>query len=579
MNEQDGLQPATETSPTAVAPATAASGQDPGEPATAPPKFIAPETVVEALRRLIASKVKSKGHTVLLGFLCFKSRDDPPGSDIALAGTGMNSVEPELSRFFGAAEGERSPFLNPFGAREWLRDHYARSGVFSQLYVGSALEPFVDTIKPEGTVTAVRVRPDTADLVSAALGAKVPLEAAAAFLLRRESFPADAEAEAVLQRFDEIFNLATGERDAIFERTGDIAIDFAPAPFSNKLTDLPPELRPVASPGAAAGLVLAATSTKSDDDTEGVEVSDAVRRRLRRSIATSRGVALAGPPGTGKSTLARQAIAQAGENPAAFGLSQAPAFDVYTAEADWSARTIVGGHFPVDGILEFQPGLLPRAIAANRWLVIDEMNRADLDRVMGPLFSFLAGQDADLGVTRYGPKARPVRISWDDTSAECRVVDDDDRLEYIAGLEWRVIGTYNTYDLGRVFSMGSALNRRWATIPVPAIEPTMFAGVLEKRANATPQATRQTISRLYEVHASQFPLGPAPFLQMARYIGPGGTDDGQADAGGSTSQLIVDGYVLFVKPQLRRLDPERKKELIEALDDVLDGLASELAVD
>lgn len=541
--------------------------------------YIDSDTIHAAIRRLAATPVASKGHTVALGFLVLKARGGSEES-IPIAATGTSSVRAELDRFFALAPGTTRPYLNPFGKLEWLRPGYERSGPFTQLYLGRALRPFVDVTEDNGRIAAVGIPPDGAERVAGALGERLPLRAAAAFLLRSEPFDAPGSVDAVVDRLRSVFRLSQDELDKLFVVDADFDVRFGDAPFPNSLDSLALDLRPQAPRAANIGVGgLAPSVTKDEVEVEGLVVPPAVLRRLRRALASSTGVAIAGPPGTGKSSLARQVIGEAQAAPDGFGLTQAPSFSPHTAEADWTARTLIGGHYPDGGELRFQPGIVLRAIAQNEWLVIDELNRADLDRVMGPLFSFLARQDVDLGPSVLGGRGKQMRLEWDDTTAASRCIEDDHTVRYLAGFDWRVIGTYNTTDLGRVFSMGSALTRRWATVPFPPLDADQLRTVLEQKAGNTPAPARERIVGVYETHLAHQPLGPAAFVQMARYVGAGGADDGNAAAGATTGELLGDAYVLFVRPQLRRLDPARRAALVAELEKLLPDVAAELAVD
>ena len=90
---------------------------------------------------------------------------------------------------------------------------------------------------------------------------------------------------------------------------------------------------------------------------------------------------LVGPPGSGKTTLAlaiAKAAAQAGKTGGA---------TVVTAGDDWSANDTVGR----PGDEEWERGTVVDAAARGRWLIVDELDRAPLDRALGGLSSFLAG--------------------------------------------------------------------------------------------------------------------------------------------------------------------------------------------
>lgn len=117
---------------------------------------------------------------------------------------------------------------------------------------------------------------------------------------------------------------------------------------------------------------------------------------------------LQGPPGTGKTTLA-YVLAEAFNATAR----------LETATADWSTYDVIGGLHPTSkgGIETLEPwlGHVPRAaldcakvIARQRdpdeperhqahWLIIDEFNRAEIDKAIGPLYTVLGGEGTTTG--------------------------------------------------------------------------------------------------------------------------------------------------------------------------------------
>ena len=178
---------------------------------------------------------------------------------------------------------------------------------------------------------------------------------------------------------------------------------------------------------------------------------------------------LAGPPGTGKTTLA-------GVVSAAFRAS----YDTETATADWSTFDIIGGLQPAVGqhgteVLTPWLGHVPRAAlrcadainlhdhdsTANpnqaHWLIIDEFNRAEIDKAIGPLYTVL-GRGG-------GPEHRKLPLWFGDSpeTKQCWIPE-----------RFRIIGTLNSVDTAYVYSLSQGLQRRFQFVHVGVPEESQL---------------------------------------------------------------------------------------------------------
>ena len=288
---------------------------------------------------------------------------------------------------------------------------------------------------------------------------------------------------------------------------------------------------------------------------QGFAISENIVNRLCASLNAGKHIIINGTPGTGKTELAVRFSKVASENKFIDG------YVLTTATSDWSTFDTIGGLMPKeDGSLVFRPGKFLEAIEKNKWLIIDEINRADIDKAFGQLFTVLSGQDVELP---YKQNGLAIKIkNWDENF--CKY--DSKTATYYIGENWRIIGTMNVDDKDSLFDLSYAFMRRFMFIEVDLPSPEDYKKIIEMWANDLDEEYSRKLIQIYDI-VQYRKLGPAIFKDMISYIK-------ERDKLGDSEYNVVLGEAVdsYILPQLEGLNRKTIKD-IENLFEEIDLLA------
>ena len=196
-------------------------------------------------------------------------------------------------------------------------------------------------------------------------------------------------------------------------------------------------------------------------------ISEETIKQIISSLVAGQHIILTGPVGTGKTELASLLPELVWHDAKYNGYYSS----VYTANAEWTTQDVIGGIVPkvIDEeenkiSYRIQDGCVTKTVKNNydellgrhdckienkeylgEWLIIDEFNRADIDRAFGPLFTIMGNDNKD---NLQYPTTKPNEIFDEITIPK----------------DYRIIGTLNTFDKHFLHTLSYALKRRFDMI-------------------------------------------------------------------------------------------------------------------
>lgn len=335
----------------------------------------------------------------------------------------------------------------------------------------------------------------------------------------------------------------------------------------------------VAAYRRAAAAMSAASGSESGEDTDGptsgelveipqftelIGIDPSVYRQINAALAAGKQhLMFYGPPGTGKTTLAQLVAGTLHDT-----------YTMITGSADWASQDVIGGYQPVgEGKIQFIPGVLLQGF--DRPLIIDELNRCDIDKVIGPLFTVLSDQKSTL----------PYRMDISKPLSPAYVILPQPKPnpaahEFAPKQGWRIIATINSIDKAALYQMSFALTRRfgWIYIDAPRDLNAFLVEIMVKLGLAPSEDKPEgpiPLALVWEAVNRARVIGPAPVIDMIKTIHAMDSNvDLHASPTSSQQAIYLDSFFMYVLPMLDGILRRQATDITDAIGNAL-GLSED----
>lgn len=286
-------------------------------------------------------------------------------------------------------------------------------------------------------------------------------------------------------------------------------------------------------------------------------------------------IILQGPPGTGKTTLAK-IICEV------FNVD----YDEATAISDWTTYDTIGGLQPdFDGkneILTGKNGCIVESILhccntvvknehysgekQASWLILDELNRCEIDKVFGELFTVFGSDSLSA--------QRSIRLWYEK--------DENKKRIYIPN-RYRIIGAMNNIDKNFVYDISQGLSRRFTFIEILPPEEEYFNEEVKNAKIQSQKRVSEKISAYGDVNVDDsyyakvngnaaFVSAESNLKELIRHIRYAKEDDASFLGLPIGTAQIIDAYetafITFIMGEYK-IDEMKKDGFVAVFDSVI----------
>ena len=275
-------------------------------------------------------------------------------------------------------------------------------------------------------------------------------------------------------------------------------------------------------------------------------INEKVLYQTAAILNSPKNIIFEGVPGTGKTRLAMDICEYAKEE------NFCDDYLITTATSDWTTFDVIGGLMPdTNGNLNFEEGIFLKAIRENKLLIIDEINRADIDKAFGQLFTVLSGSPVKLNY-----KIDENNISIDHTDKLESYYDNSSKT-YFIGKNFRILATMNNYDKDSLYELSYAFMRRFAFVELDIPNEEDFNNLIDMWNDellvSLPSELIDDIKQLLGIRYYR-KLGPAIFYDMINYM----VNRLKLD---STDYLLEECILLYILPQFEGLSRNKLADI------------------